>query len=308
VPALPISDLDAHRLQSMRIDHMNEAFRALFVIGALAGALPTWVHATEGGGSVYPNGTENFLSGALPPPGLYGIVYGSHYRSTRVNGSEGQNLNVPGFNLTANVVAPRLVWVTGVKVLGGDLAVHAIVPLVDIKVTAGGVRQSKSGLGDVLTGLGLGFHHSKNFHSIAAVDIYLPTGRYDTTDIANLGRNQYAIEPVFSVTYLDPSGVNADIKSGFVFNGRNKKTDYRSGGEFHFDYALGWDLGNGWGLGVGGFYYHQVCDDRQFGQDVANSRAGAFAIATFAEVRQRPGLVFHREMARRGSSEESRAR
>ena len=32
-------------------------------------------HATEGGGSVYPTGAEGYLCCALPPPGLYALIY-----------------------------------------------------------------------------------------------------------------------------------------------------------------------------------------------------------------------------------------
>ena len=33
------------------------------------------VYATELGGGAYPNGAEDFMSGAIPPPGFYFIDY-----------------------------------------------------------------------------------------------------------------------------------------------------------------------------------------------------------------------------------------
>ncbi|MBC7681716.1 MAG: transporter [Ferruginibacter sp.] len=235
-------------------------------------------HATEGGGSVYPNGTENFMAGALPPPGLYGMVFLQNYRTTRVNGNDGQNLNVPGFSVTANVVAPRLVWVPGVQLLGGDMVVHVIAPLVDLQVHVAGNSQSKTGLGDLTTGIGIGYHHSPHLHSVVALDLYLPTGGYHKADLANIGRNQFAVEPVYALSYIDPAGLNADFKLGYIVNSRNKDTDYTSGGEFHSDFSLGWAVAKGWTAGVGGYVYQQLTDDKSAGTSVANNKGRAFAL------------------------------
>ena len=65
--------------------------------------------ATEGGGSIYPVGTENYLCCALPPPGVYGMVYGQHYRADKVRGNDGQVVTPPTFKVTATAVAPRIV-------------------------------------------------------------------------------------------------------------------------------------------------------------------------------------------------------
>lgn len=235
-------------------------------------------HAAEGGGSVYPHGTENYMSGALPPPGVYGMVFGNVYRADRLNDKDGKNLNVPGFKVEANVLAPRLVWRPDAKVLGGDVVAHVIAPLVDLKVSVAGKSQRKSGLGDLTVGVGLGYHHSPKLHSVIAMDAFLPTGEYDSGNLANLGRNYYAIEPVYALTYVDPNGLNADVKFGYLFNQRNKDTDFTSGQEFHFDYAVGWGLGNGWTIGLGGFYRKQTTLDEQGGTKLANSKSSAMAI------------------------------
>lgn len=234
--------------------------------------------ATEGGGSIYPHGSENYMSGALPPPGLYGLMYANHYSADRVNDGNGNDLQVPGFKVTANVAAPRIVWLPGTKLLGGDLALHAIVPIVDLKVSVAGMSQSKSGIGDIVVGVAAGYHHSQNLHSLAAIDVFAPTGGYDRNDLANIGRNHWAAEPVYSVSYIDPAGFNGDIKLGYLVNARNRDTDYRSGQEFHFDYALGWGLGNGFVFGAGGYVYRQVTADRQSGATLSNSKGQAFAI------------------------------
>lgn len=234
--------------------------------------------ASEGGGSLYPNGAEGPLAGALPPPGIYGMVYAQHYHAGRVNDADGRNLNLPGFGVTADVVAPRLAWVTGARVLGGDLVVHTIVPLVTLKASSAGQTQRKTGIGDITVGAGLGYHHSQNLHSVVALDTYWPTGGYTKGDLANIGRNYGAIEPVYALSYANSSGWNGDLKAGWIFNLRNTATDYRSGQEFHFDYALGWAFGNGLSLGLGGYYWKQMTADRQAGARLAGSKGETLAV------------------------------
>ncbi|MFD2379032.1 transporter [Ottowia pentelensis] len=96
--------------------------------------------------------------------------------------------------------------------------------------------------------------------------------------MANIGRNYASIEPLYLLNYVDPKGFNGDLRIGYLFNQRNKDTDYTSGQEFHFDYAAGWGLGNGWTLGVGGYYRQQTRLDRQAGVSLADSKTSGMAI------------------------------
>lgn len=250
---------------------------SLTLTGAALAAFLPGAQATEGGGSSYPMGAENYLTGAMPPPGFYGQIFAESYRANRLLDNRG-NKAVDDFHLSADVIAPRLIWVTGQKILDGDLAFHVNVPLVDLKVDVNGQHQRKTGMGDIIFGPALGYHYGPNFHAIYAVDIFAPTGEYDRGDLANIGRNYWAIEPIAAFSYVDPAGLNADLKMMYDFNQRNRATDYRSGQEAHADYSLGWGLGNGWVVGVGGYVYRQTTDDRQDGDTVKDTRGRAFAI------------------------------
>ena len=64
------------------------------------------------------------------------------------------------------------------------------------------------------------------------------------------------------MTYMDPHGFNADMRLMYDYNFENQDTHYQSGRELHADYTLGWGLGNGWVVGVGGHAYKQVSDDQ----------------------------------------------
>lgn len=249
---------------------------ASLLCGLLAGvALPAL--ATEGGGSTYPNGAENYLSGAMPPPGLYSQFFVGHYEADTLRGNDGSKVPVD-LRIRANSIAPRLIWVTEQQVLGASLAFHALVPLVDLKVSINGHSQSKQGLGDVIFGPALGYHLSEKMHAIVALDLLAPTGRYERHDQTNIGRNYWGIEPVLALSYIDPAGWNLDAKIMYDFNLKNDDTDYRSGQELHVDYALGWGLGNGWVVGVGGYVYRQTTDDRQYGERIDDNKGRVFAV------------------------------
>lgn len=257
-----------------RTTRANHLFRAGLSLLAAASA---GVQATEGGGSSYPMGAENHMSGAMPPPGLYSQFYVGHYEADSLRGNHGEKVPVD-FRVRANSVAPRLIWVTEQQVLGGSLAFHAIVPLVDLKVELNGQSQSKQGLGDIIFGPALGYHYSEKLHSIFALDFIAPSGEYNRGDLANIGRNYWVVEPVVAVSYVDPNGLNVDAKIMYDFNERNNATDYLSGSELHADYAVGWGLGNGWVIGVGGYVDYQTTNDRQNGETVKDNKGRAIAI------------------------------
>ena len=241
---------------------------------ALAGATAS---ATEGGGSSYPMGAENYLTGAMPPPGFYTLAFINHYRADELKDGAGNTVPVD-FRVRATAIAPRFVWVTGHTLFGGQVAHAMIVPLVDLDVSVAGASQRKRGLGDIIvTALALGYHHSDKLHSVAALDIITPSGSYDRNRPANPGRNYWAIQPVYTASHVDPGGWNWDVKLMYDINFRNKDTDYRSGHEAHADFSLGYAIAPNWVVGVGGYAYRQTTDDELHGVDIGN-RGRALAI------------------------------
>ena len=254
---------------------MNKTTLSLAALALLSTASASF--ATEGGGSTYPVGAENHLAGAAPPPGVYVLEYVNVYSADRLNDGQGNAVPVPGFKVKANAAATRIAWVTTTPVMGGQLVAHAILPLVSVKVSAAGQSSSRSGLGDVSLGTGVAWHHSPQLHSVMALDLVLPVGQYDAARPVNIGRNYASLQPAYLVSWIDPAGFNADAKIGLNLNRTNKDTGYRSGNELNIDYALGWGLGNGWVLGVGGHLYQQLSDDRRNGETVAGNKGRSYA-------------------------------
>lgn len=236
------------------------------------------VNATEFGGGAYPNGAEDCLCGFVPPPGYYFLNYFEYYSADQFKDAHGNKL-IPGFDLNAAANVFRFLYVTKQQILGGNWAVHMFVPLVNLEVTLPPLgEQGRAGLGDIIVDpFILSWHFSKNWHLATGVDIYIPTGRYDEEDFANIGRNYWTFEPILAVTFLSDSGFEMSGKFMYDFNTKNTDSffggDYLSGQEFHFDYAISQSFG-GWRVGLAGYYYNQLTNDEFNGKKVTSLPGG----------------------------------
>lgn len=224
-------------------------------------------NATQGGGGAYPNGAEDFMSGALPPPGTYLLNYMEYYSADRLNDAHGNQM-MPGFKLNVFAEVLRLVHVTNRQVLGASWGMHLFLPLVYMDVTVPGKGSDhRTGLGDIIVNpMVLGWH-GKNWHVATGVDFFLPTGGYDKNRLANPGRNYWTFEPIVAATWLTDSGFELSGKLMYDVNTKNSDLDYLSGQELHLDYAIGQKLGD-FNLGVAGYFYQQTTDDEQHGTKV----------------------------------------
>jgi hypothetical protein len=224
--------------------------------------------ATEGGGGAYANGVEDFMTGALPPPGTYFINYLNYYTASRFNDGNGNSV-VPNFNVDAYAEVLRLVHVTNYKILGASYGYHAILPIVYEQVRLPSGKDSRTGLGDLAVDPFILGWHSKNLHMVTGLDIYLPIGTYDQDETANTGRNYWTFEPAVALTYLSDEGIELSGKFMYDINTKNQTTNYLSGQEFHFDYTIGYHMNNVWAFGLGGYYYKQMTNDEQNGVKVS---------------------------------------
>lgn len=245
---------------------MTKKLSAMLIAGMLASAI---VQAKEGGDQ-YPNGAENWLAGAVPPPGNYFINYFGNVTGT-LRGANGEKVSPGGkdIKLDATFNALRFVKVTDTKIGDANYGWAAILPIVSLSMETPGGKSSRTGIGDAtITPLILSWH-SPEWHTAVGLDINLPTGAFDKNDAPgkNIGANYYSLEPVLGVTYLSKNGWEVSGKFMYNLKSKNKDTDYRSGDEFHMDYLVGKHFGP-WSVGVSGYYLKQLSDDKQAGVKV----------------------------------------
>ena len=250
------------------------------LIGTMVLGLAAGARATEGGGGAYPNGAEGLMTGALPPSGQYLVDYLTYYSADSFRGDTGNSV-VPKFDLHALADVVRLINVTSNSVLGGTWAQQVFIPVVYLDATIGPpatpMRDHKVGLGDVIVDPFIVGWHKPPFHWIVGMDTYIPTGMYDGSALANIGRHYWTFEPVAAATYLDDHGIELSAKVMYDFNTENQSTDIHSGQEFHTDFVAAKHCDQ-WACGIGGYWYQQTTDDKATGLKLNASRGRVLAL------------------------------
>ncbi|GAB4261354.1 MAG: transporter [Deferrisomatales bacterium] len=253
---------------------------ACLLVLALALASPSWA-GFPASGQHYPNGAEDFVVGALPPPGVYLKTYFALIQKDRLKGSLGlppfagvkDDAKTPvDFEADVAVVVPRFIWVTPWSLFGASVATQAFFPLhwTEVRSTGLGIATEEAALGDIIyTPVALGWHFGPNLHVILAEDLFLPTGEYQSADIGTqlLSKNHWTFESVLAVTYL---WQGVDFSAKFMYDFNTENDDYVLGGapgkldpgqELHIDWALSYAKGEGLRYGISGYAYWQTTKD-----------------------------------------------
>ncbi len=235
-------------------------------------SFPLAASATENGTSAFPDGGEDFLIACMPPPGWYGTVYFNSYTADSLADDSG-NMALQSFRFLANGVIPRLDWVKPVSVLGADRwGTLALLPWLDLDLSlspAPGVelKGSSRGFSDLTIGNGLHWTFP-GFEMVNAVDVVLPTGEYDSSDLVSPGMNRWVIRLNHIGTWRPSPSWELSYRLHTDFNFRNPATDYTSGETVYLNWAAGWKPEPALTLGLAGYFLRQVSDDRQDGHIV----------------------------------------
>jgi hypothetical protein len=254
---------------------LSKTSAALAIVSGLSAPAGT-ASAAEGAIGFYLLGSLTTMAGYLPPPGTYLQDYNFYY-----SGSTDFTLDIAGLTLDGgveadayyNLVAP--LWVAPGKVLGGHVGFLVLAPIGWKKVEAGatlpvpqlGVTfqaardNEETRFGDPVPGVKLGWHEG-NWHWNIGTLVNVPIGFWERGNLANIGFNRWAIDVNGAVTWLDPKiGLEISAAMGFTFNDENPTTDYKTGTEFHFEYAVVQNFSKHFGIGVNGYVYDQVTGD-----------------------------------------------
>lgn len=256
--------------------------------------------AAENASGFYALGTKASMAGFVPPPGTY-FVDVSLYYSGEASGrsAEGVTLrdiggtNISGkFTLEADVKVeaqtyvnlPSVLWVAPGKVLGGNVGFGAIVPFgwkdVDVDIDAlatlklgppinqtfqrGGrftETDSSTEFGDPVLNALIGWHEG-NWHWNVGMLVNVPIGPWSNNSSSNISFNHWGLDTTAAVTWLDPNiGFEISVAPGFTFNWENPDTDYKTGTEFHVEFALLQHFSPKFAAGIAGFHYQQVTGD-----------------------------------------------
>jgi hypothetical protein len=89
-----------------------------------------------------------------------------------------------------------------------------------------------------------------------------PTGRYEVGFQPDIGLNRPGIDTGWAFTWTDPnSKLQFNGAVGVTFNFENTATNYQSGTDLHFEWAIGREVSPGLMIGVAGYDYREVTGD-----------------------------------------------
>jgi len=180
------------------------------------------------------------------------------------------------------VAALRLVHTWDISSGPFELASGIVLPFVHGNLSVPPVgNDSRGGMGDlVVHGLYIARKNPEaGLFSSLALDFAFPTGAFSETRIANLGMNDYAFMPNFSVTWFPNSRTELSGTIGYEFHSPNRKTRYHSGNVAYFDGVIGYSVLPNLQIGLQGYALKQTTDDKAGGVVVGDGfRGKALAI------------------------------
>jgi hypothetical protein len=152
------------------------------------------------------------------------------------------------------------------------------------------------GFGDVTTRAQLGWQRG-DFSQLVYVQAVAPTGRWQPGFAPIIGLHRPGIDTGWAFTWEHkPSKFQIDGSAGVTFNFENTATDYKTGNEFHFEWAIGREVATGVVIGVVGYDYRQLTGDSAAGALLGAFKGSVDAIGVGASyttlIDQRP-LIFN---------------
>ena len=268
---------------------MPRLYRSAAVI---AGILPLllfpWLAgsalAVEGGASHYTQGAYgDFLMAYIPGAGL-------SVRNDTVSQSGHMGGTLKGGRVYAGIdqtTVMNFTTVTGlfeVPAIGGFLGLGFGVPLIVNEHVSGDAaidyrsRSRQTGL-DVAHQLDFGGSGDRgglsdlyvmpviagwNFgecHLTVTPMLFLPTGYYSKSALANLGLNYVTFDGNVAFTWLGKRGYELSLNAGYMINTENMTTRYLSGNQFHLDWTLAYHFNARLAFGAVGYLLAQTTPD-----------------------------------------------
>jgi hypothetical protein len=249
--------------------------------------------AAENAAGFYLLGAKTAMSGYVPPPGTY-VTDINYFYAGKAGGQAavgialrqtGAILNVDAnvkINADAYINAPVALWVAPEKVLGGNVGFGLMVPVgrkkVDVGIDANvqvtlpngtvidanrsfDFDEASTKFGDPLLNALIGWHEG-NWHWTVGGLLNVPIGPWDTGSISNVSFHHWGLDTTAAVTWLDPAkGHEISVAAGFTFNWENPATDYKTGTEFHVEWAFLQHVSKTFSLGISGYHYQQITGD-----------------------------------------------
>jgi hypothetical protein len=272
--------------------------KILLTIVACALPLAFNARAEQGGMGHYLSGEYVDFSGM--PPTQSGWVFGNYYLNYN-NGTFNAGKGLPfggvvALNVTANLQAdvPLAIYSFPFDFFGGTLSSGIAIPYVWATVKASGTidrngvlhsvtkEQSVSGFGDIQWMPLMAGWTNGDFKFGGLFNIWVPSGDYNTGQLANRGLGYWTFEPMLAFSWISSKiGTEFSVFTAVDFNTDNGTADYQSGDLFHVDATLAQHVplwGGIAGAGASAFYLKQITGDSGSGAKLGGFEAKTYGV------------------------------
>lgn len=267
--------------------------KALALLLSLVCVLP-WSGAALAGptGNHFTNGGEGIKVATVGPPGFYYRLYNFFYHADTLTGGDGKKLPAD-LDVLVYAQVHRPIWVTNIKILGGDLLPNVVIPVVYTDFKAGGLSDSRVSLGDcVVEPIAISWH-GEQWDAVIGLMAWVPIGYYDPKRPGGAGKGYWTGQFDAGGTYYPDKARTWSISwlGRYETHAKQRGHDVRYGDDFHFEWGIGKALPSsvgigplkGFEVGVVGYAQFQVTDDR--GKDVAWDNVHDRVFAVGPEIR-----------------------
>jgi len=209
----------------------------------------------------YPAGSEGLKAATLPPPGLYFRDYNTFYYADRFPGGP------PDFKVWAYVNAPRLIWMTPWKILGGDYGMDVLIPLGYSEVTAPGLSDKEWSVGDVyFAPIDIAWH-PKRFDFAVAYGFWAPSGNYDPAHPARLGKGFWSQMFTAGATWYpdDAKKWSMSVLNRYEIQSENTDLHITPGNAYTMEWGIGRSVAGTLDVGAVGYWQWQTTKDTHTG-------------------------------------------
>ena len=270
---------------------------AVATLGWTIVSLPSQAWADAGGVGLWLPGIFGSLAAA---PGVPGWSYASIYLHLQANAASSQNFVtsngargtvVTGLNAHGDALALGITYISPMPVLGGQAAFSILAAPgnvgvgIDATLTgprgnaiSGAVTDNRTTVSDVFYQGALKWNQGVH-NEMVYVTGNIPSGTYDPNRLANLNLGFVGWDAGAGYTYFDPkAGHEFSVVGGFTYSLPNPYLQYQNGIDFHVDWAASQFLSKTFQVGVAGYFYQQITDDRGPGAKLGGFRGRAIGI------------------------------
>lgn len=212
-------------------------------------------------------GLTNIYDGFAGKPGFVYVNYTQAYGTHQINDASGNDLHTD-LKINSLLSLHQIIYLTSVKLLGGNLGFTVVVPIVNINATSESQQSpnvNPSMIGDILQGTSIQWSGKKLFgkafsHRVE-FDISFPTGSYHQKYAINPSSHLYNFGVYHAFTLFLTDKVTVSSRNQFNYNSKILGKLDKPGAFYNGNYAVEFEVIKNLHLQAAAYYLSQLNED-----------------------------------------------